>query len=451
MQHRIRTFWAWASLAGAAALGACIDRAQAQTSLFTYQGRLLDGGVPANGVYTIEVSLWNAASGGTLVAGPLASGVSVTDGLFTLPINFGTDAFNTDADRWLEIAINNVTLSSRQQVARAPFAMRTRGIFVEEDGDVGIGTTAPASQLHVINNAPGGVAVWGSDIGGGNGRGVFGATNDGYGVFGYASTGVGVFGVNVDPAGWAGYFQGRVFFDDFVGIGASTPIGAGRLVVGTPAFQSGDYGGMYVRTAGVNAWPFYGYSAGGNADMWHYYEGSTGAWHLVNGDPFNPRLTVQSNGEVGIGTTNPAFLLHVDGLAGKPGGGSWTNSSDIRLKKNIADLDDALDQLMKLRGVSFEYIDPESINELPGQRIGMIAQDVEQVFPDWVDMKEDGYKTLTYRGFEALTVEALRELRREKDAQIQLLSDQNAELRARVDALQATLQALLNSQTGGVR
>jgi len=89
--------------------------------------------------------------------------------------------------------------------------------------------------------------------------------------------------------------------------------------------------------------------------------------------------------------------------------------------------------------VTFEYKDPEAINELPGQRIGMIAQEVETVFPDWVATAGHGYKTVTYRGFEALTVESLRELRAEKDAQIETLRDENRALRDRLDRIEAML------------
>ncbi|TVQ08969.1 MAG: hypothetical protein EA361_16015 [Bacteroidetes bacterium] len=61
---------------------------------------------------------------------------------------------------------------------------------------------------------------------------------------------------------------------------------------------------------------------------------------------------------------------------------------------------------------------------MPGERIGMIAQEVAEVFPDWVDEAGDGYLRLTYRGFEALVVEALRELREEKDAEIARLREE---------------------------
>jgi hypothetical protein len=67
--------------------------------------------------------------------------------------------------------------------------------------------------------------------------------------------------------------------------------------------------------------------------------------------------------------------------------------------------------------VSFEYLDPAAIHELPGTRIGMVAQEVEQVFPDWVSEGRDGYRHLTFRGFEALAVEAFRDLKSALDAQ----------------------------------
>jgi hypothetical protein len=133
----------------------------------------------------------------------------------------------------------------------------------------------------------------------------------------------------------------------------------------------------------------------------------------------NGKLIISTDGNVGIGYNQPAYMLHVNGTAGKPGGGSWSNSSDIRLKKNVEDLTGVLGKLLQLRPVTFEYKDAaEAIKELPGTQVGMIAQEVEQVFPQWVDEGGDGYKRLTFRGFEAL-----RELRDEKDAKIASLEE----------------------------
>ena len=155
--------------------------------------------------------------------------------------------------------------------------------------------------------------------------------------------------------------------------------------------------------------------------------GATGAGSFTN-----ISLFWNSLGRVGIGTPTPAFTLEVNGTAGKPGGGSWSVASDERLKKDVRPLTGVLEKLLALRGVSFEYKEPEKIHELSGERIGMIAQEVEKVVPDWVEKGPDGFKRLSFRGFEALTVEGLRELREAadaKDARIAALEKELSELK----------------------
>ena len=149
------------------------------------------------------------------------------------------------------------------------------------------------------------------------------------------------------------------------------------------------------------------------------------------------QFLIRASGYVGININTPAYLLHVNGDAGKPGGGPWSVASDARLKKNIEPITGALEKLLRLHGRTYEYQEPARIGELPGTQTGMVAQEVEAVFPQWVDEGQDGFKRLTYRGFEALTVEALRELREEKDARIATLEKELAELKALVQTLAA--------------
>jgi hypothetical protein len=125
--------------------------------------------------------------------------------------------------------------------------------------------------------------------------------------------------------------------------------------------------------------------------------------------------TAFMGGWVGIGTTSPRGMLEVAGDAFKSGGGSWTTSSDIQLKKNVKTLEGALTALLQLRGVNFEWKQPEQQGNLAGQQMGFVAQEVESVFPSWVGTNQDGTKNLTIRGFEALAVEAVRELNRKVD------------------------------------
>jgi hypothetical protein len=126
-----------------------------------------------------------------------------------------------------------------------------------------------------------------------------------------------------------------------------------------------------------------------------------------------PSMVVDGAGNVGIGTATPGFKLEVNGLAHRTDNVStWTVTSDARLKKDVRDLEGALDTLLALRGVTFEYKDPAT----PGRRRGFLAQEVERVLPEWVVMAPDGYRRLTIDGFEALAVEALREQQREIEA-----------------------------------
>ncbi|HMC29141.1 MAG TPA: hypothetical protein VKM56_15230, partial [Verrucomicrobiae bacterium] len=103
----------------------------AQGTAFTYQGRLSETGNLANGTYDFLMSLWNAGSGGSRVtsaSNPLViTGVAVSNGLFTVMLDFGDGVF-TGPPRWLEIAVNTngassfATLRPRQPLTAAPYA-----------------------------------------------------------------------------------------------------------------------------------------------------------------------------------------------------------------------------------------------------------------------------------------------------------------------------------------
>lgn len=126
----------------------------------------------------------------------------------------------------------------------------------------------------------------------------------------------------------------------------------------------------------------------------------------------------------------------------KHGGGSWSVLSDARLKKNVADLHGSLDRLLRLRSVSFEYKDPaQGVGS--GPQIGFIAQEVREVLPHWVTEGPDGMLAVSVTGFESLTVDALRELRAEKDQQIGELKAENAALKARLEKIEQLLSVQL--------
>jgi len=106
-----------------------------QSSTFTYQGRLTNGGAPANGTYDFQFTLWDALSGGVKQPQPNQpplerTAVSVTGGVFSVQLDFGPSAF-PGADRYLEISVRASgetaynTLSPRQQLTATPYAIQT--------------------------------------------------------------------------------------------------------------------------------------------------------------------------------------------------------------------------------------------------------------------------------------------------------------------------------------
>ncbi|MGA2685882.1 MAG: hypothetical protein ABSF51_12600 [Verrucomicrobiota bacterium] len=101
----------------------------AQGTAFTYQGRLNAGGTPASGNYDLTFSLFNTNATGTPLVGPVTnSAVSISNGLFTVMIDFGSSVWNGQSN-WLEIGVRTngasgfTTLAPRQQVTPTPYAI----------------------------------------------------------------------------------------------------------------------------------------------------------------------------------------------------------------------------------------------------------------------------------------------------------------------------------------
>ena len=96
---------------------------------FTYQGRLIDGAAPANGSYDFRFTLFDAVSAGNAVGSPVTvNAQNVSNGLFTVTLDFGAAAFNGDA-RYLQIEVKSAggptyaTLSPRQAITPVPYAL----------------------------------------------------------------------------------------------------------------------------------------------------------------------------------------------------------------------------------------------------------------------------------------------------------------------------------------
>src|SRR5437867_3368470 len=110
---------------------------------FSYQGQLSDGGQAGNGRYDLRFNLFTAATGGTLIAGPVTNAnVLVGDGLFTTAVDFGAGVFAGD-DYWLEVGVRkNATtnaftpLAPRQSVMPVAYALHATQAGSLPDGAI---------------------------------------------------------------------------------------------------------------------------------------------------------------------------------------------------------------------------------------------------------------------------------------------------------------------------
>jgi len=162
---------------------------------FTYQGRLTDDGSLGNGNYDFEFKLYDDAStqvGSTITVDDKI----ITDGLFTVELDFGSGAFNGEA-RYLEIGVRPgsstgayTTLSPRQALTPAPYALALPGLWTQQN----------ITSTNLIGGYSGNsvrAGVIGATIGGGGESGNENRVTDGYGTVGGGKGNVAGY-----PPGW---------------------------------------------------------------------------------------------------------------------------------------------------------------------------------------------------------------------------------------------------------
>jgi hypothetical protein len=311
-------------------------------------------------------------------------------------------------------------------------SMRMR---ISESGIVAIGTDLPDARLHVASHnrhAIHGTVDSNDDLAY---YAVYGEnpTQDGYGVYGLSANAGGVAGYNSDSGTlgklgtilaavsgydggnsqqWAGHFSGSVYVSGNLGVGMNPP--SAKLDVAD-----------VVRVRG-NTWPSadtgksmeLAYNPGSHRGYIQVYDRTTGG--LEWGQLF------LGGGSVGVGVaTDYSEMLDV---AGDIECVALHETSDGRFKTDVRDLEGALDAVGRLRGVSFAWNEESAdAGATPGERgIGLIAQEVEAVFPELVGEPEGGHRTLDYSKLTAVLIEAVKELREENEA-----------LRGRVASLEA--------------
>ncbi|WP_138432283.1 tail fiber domain-containing protein [Winogradskyella algicola] len=191
---------------------------------------------------------------------------------------------------------------------------------------------------------------------------------------------------------------------------------------------------------------FLGYQAGYNETGSNklYISNSNSANPLIYGEFDNDIL--RFNGNVGIGRTPITNALEVEGNASKNVAGAWLANSDRRLKKNIKTIDgeNALNKLLALRGVTYEWNDNQTGIDRPKNiQYGFIAQELMQVFPGKVTKDNLGFYQTAYGDYDAVFVQAIKEL----NTKIETLEAENITLKQQLkkyESLEARILALEN-------
>lgn len=224
-------------------------------SVFTYQGRLDQGGTPVQGTADLQFRLYDAAVRGNQVGATMVlNGTAIDEGLFTVSLDFGVAAFNGQK-RWLEVTVDGVTLAPRQAVTPVPYAMQTRGLFVDGNGQVGVGTTTPAVRLDVQGTTRAGALELGAAV------------------------------VRLHPGPQSQLISG---WDPNVNAGVSSAFLETTATSGSP-------GGLYVDGNVAAIW-------NNGQDLLRLYNSTT----LPSGAP---RFVVDGTGRVGIGNAAPSWAV----------------------------------------------------------------------------------------------------------------------------------------------
>ena len=146
---------------------------------------------------------------------------------------------------------------------------------------------------------------------------------------------------------------------------------------------------------------------------------NTTNWELESG--LTPAIFVNTSANVGIRTTSPSYTLHVNGSVA--GTSAYNNLSDIRLKKNIVPIKNALAIIEHLQGVRYTWRSPRERTvgkniDLPlsSPQVGFIAQKVRDVLPEAVTVSSDGDALMSMQ--ESKIVPVLVEAMKEQAQQI---------------------------------
>ena len=302
------------------------------------------------------------------------------------------------------------------------------------------------------NHAQGNIYIQGEDTSGVNHTmAIFRSNNanpyvslyyDGTEVFTTVSGGVNVVGnVTADNVYVAGSLYHEGDTDTRLLFGTNTITlqtgGSSEITVNTTGVRLGDTGNGYFQpvTGGYGSIQidggahggYEGYSIGGRAVFMHNNDTATGIYDDVN----NKWLFLGYHGGSTFMYYNGAGKVQTTST-GVTVTGDVNSTSDIRYKKNIEPIDNALEKVQSLKGVTFDW-DNDAFKETEHTKkpefteraTGVIAQDVEKVLPEAVRENSDGFKNVAYGNMVGLLIEAIKE----QQTQIDKLKAEVAELK----------------------
>ncbi|MEX0981516.1 MAG: tail fiber domain-containing protein [Bacteroidales bacterium] len=248
---------------------------------------------------------------------------------------------------------------------------------------------------------------------------------------GYAAgyTGEGYGNVLLGASAGYGTVDSAFNYNTYIGTssGVSTTTGSDNVFVG---YQAG-----YSTTTGSGN-VFIGSGAGYNeigSNKLYIANNSTDS-PLVYGDFGTSELTITGNAGINYPGTEEYGLIvdvpsdqtpqyYIYSFGDMYTDGTLFEASDIGYKKNVVNVDNALSKLQKLNGVYFDYTGTKSSQSGENnESIGVIAQDVEKVFPELVRENIDGMKAVNYSGLIPVLIEAIKDQQMQIEAQQQQIN-----------------------------
>jgi hypothetical protein len=232
------------------------------------------------------------------------------------------------------------------------------------------------------------------------------------------------FGDNLGPP----VFMEASVSDAKVGIGTYTP--SEPLVIGN---DLGTFGGDWIVIGNSEPGEMSGFLAGEDRDSCGWMSWLNNDNCLVLGARYHDILYLK-DGKVGIGTNDPTEELHVVGDICYTG--SIGACSDVRYKKDIQTIGDAVGTLLRLRGISYSWRQDEYPEmKFDDQRhLGFVAQEIKDLVPGVVLVDDKANMSVDYGRITPLLVEAVKE----QQGQIKELNAQIADLREALQKLQTT-------------